>query len=270
MEFEHSFNLAYKIFQSIPSIWTFFLLMLRFTGLLMLLPGIGGGAIGMLVRAPAIVVLSFASLLASKTAPFPADWGILITQCSSEYLFGIAMGMIPLAMVCGAQMAGFLSGSTMGLGAANLIDPTLGQSTSDIGRIFGDMTIMLFLFMGGHYVVIHEVAGFSSQITPGAFNVNDLSIDLLFNRVGEIFRVGVMISSPVLVALLLTQFVMGLVTKAVPSVNVFVVSFPLTIGIGLVLTMLSLPEVFHFLEREFEGVDTSLQGLAESAIVSQK
>ena len=41
-----------------------------------------------------------------------------------------------------------------------------------------------------------------------------------------------MLSAPVMVALLLTQFVMGLISQAVPTVNIFIVSFPLTIGIG--------------------------------------
>jgi flagellar biosynthetic protein FliR len=59
-----------------------------------------------------------------------------------------------------------------------------------------------------------------------------------------------MIAAPVIVALLLTNFVMGLISKAVPTVNIFIISFPLTIGIGFFLTMFALPEVAYFLQRE--------------------
>jgi flagellar biosynthesis protein FliR len=55
----------------------------------------------------------------------------------------------------------------------------------------------------------------------------------------------------VVVALLLTNFVLGIISKAVPTVNVFIISFPLTIGVGLTISIIALPEVAVFLEREF-------------------
>jgi flagellar biosynthesis protein FliR len=43
-----------------------------------------------------------------------------------------------------------------------------------------------------------------------------------------------------------------LISKAIPTINIFIVSFPLMIGIGLSISILALPEVVHFLDREFE------------------
>ena len=70
-------------------------------------------------------------------------------------------------------------------------------------------------------------------------------------------------ASPVIVALLLTNFVMGLITKAVPQVNIFIVSFPLTIGIGLVLSALSLPEIMVLFDREIAGIESTIAVLLE-------
>jgi flagellar biosynthesis protein FliR len=43
---------------------------------------------------------------------------------------------------------------------------------------------------------------------------------------------------------------MGLISKAIPTVNIFLISFPLTIGIGFAISILALPEVANFLAGE--------------------
>ena len=93
---------------------------------------------------------------------------------------------------------------------------------------------------------------------PGSFTISEATLRLVIERSGDIFAACVLISAPVIVALLLTQFVMGLVTKAVPSVNIFIVSFPLTIGIGLVLTALALPDTLRFAEQELQKVEADV------------
>jgi flagellar biosynthesis protein FliR len=75
---------------------------------------------------------------------------------------------------------------------------------------------------------------------------------------------AVMLSAPVIVALLLTQFVMGLISKAVPTVNIFIISFPLTIGIGLLLTIAALPEMMVYMEKHFFKIDKLVVSVSES------
>lgn len=259
-------QLGPKILNDLPLLWTFLLLATRFAGMMLIMPGVGGGMSGMVVRYPAILVLAFAAMPSSGiSAALPSDWAILLLQVGSEFMLGFALAMIPLMMVSGVQMGGYLSSTSMGLGAGNLMDPTLGMPSTDLARIFGDLSVVIFLLLGGHYMVIHAVSGLSGEIVPGSFVASDLSLDLLLRSGEDIFRIGVMISAPVIVALLLTQFVMGLITRAVPTVNVFVVSFPLTIGIGLILSLLSIPELYRFLQHEFVSVDRRVGGFAESA-----
>ena len=255
------FQTATDMFQRLDVVWTFFLLCSRYTGLFLLLPGIGGGPMGIYIRYPAILVLSAVSLDMQLVAPMPDNWAILSAQISTELLFGFAMGMIPLMLVSGVQLAGHMSSTAMGLGAGNLMDPTLGVMVTDISRLFGDLTVILFLLMGGHHVLIYAVSGVGLGIVPGSLLLTDGSADLLIRLSADIFSAGVMMSAPVVVALLLTQFVMGLITKAVPTVNVFVMSFPLTIGIGLVLTVLSMPEIYALLRTQFNEMPRAIDAL---------
>lgn len=244
-------------------LWTFMLLNTRFIGMMSLLPGIGGGAQGLKTRFGATLLMALASMPATQMVSPPDNIVMMGAGLLSEMVLGAAIAFIPSLLIAGAQTAGQLSSTTMGLGASQLFDPSMGASVSGLAKLFGDMVVLVFLLVGGHYVVIKAVSGLGGEIIPGTFLMGGLSTELLINRTAHVFHAGVMISAPVIVALLLTQFVMGLITKAVPTVNIFIVSFPLTIGIGLVLSALSLPDLVALIDRDVRASENSILVLLE-------
>lgn len=249
---------SHKIFENLGLIWTFMLLCSRFAGFFTLVPGIGMGERGLMIRAPAMLVFALTAMVSSPQAVLPDNPVMMGAILLSEYMFGVIIGMIPMIVVAGVQTGIQLASTTMGLGMGNLMDPTLGIQVSDISRIVGDITVVLFLMLGGHHVVLHAVSGMSGSIVPGSFFITDFTIDLLIDRTATIFSFGVILAAPVIVALLLTNFVMGLITKAVPTVNIFIVSFPLTIGIGLILIVLSLPDMSTEIIRQISGIENQV------------
>jgi flagellar biosynthetic protein FliR len=251
--------------ENLDLIWTFMLLFTRYAAFMLLVPGIGAGMKGIPVRKAGILAMTYASVISGQHALLPGNLVEMFLQIVSEALLGGTIGLIPLMAISGVQMGGMLSSVTMGLGASQMIDPTSGGNSTSVARLLGDLLVILFLLVGGHHVLIYAVSGLGGTIVPGTFMIGETSTRLLLERSGDIFRVGVLISAPVIVALLLTQFMLGLMTKAVPSVNIFIVSFPLTIGIGLVLTSLSIPEIFTFFQKEFTGVENAILILVRDA-----
>lgn len=265
MQEERLLQLGHGMLESLPLFWTFVLLSARFTGLMLLLPGIGQGLMGLAVRFPAVMVLAFASLDRSNQAALPANILDMAIFLGAEVLLGLAIGLIPLIVVAGAQTAGQLASTAMGLAGAQLFDPTAGGPLSDISRIMGDLVVILFLLLDGHHVAVYAASGLGGEIAPGSFVPGAGTTELLVRQTAAIFWAGVMLSAPAVVALLLTQFVMGLISKAVPTVNIFIISFPLTIGIGLILTILTLPEMSVFIERELMMLEPSVKIIASEA-----
>jgi flagellar biosynthetic protein FliR len=254
-----------EMLQRLDLIWTFILLLIRFGVMFLVLPGIGSVSKMGTIKTPAVFIMALTATTSSAPAVLPADWSLLIAQASSEALLGFGLGLIPYLVISGVQTGAQVASTTMGLGMSTLIDPTTGQQTSDMSIILGDLMIIIFLFLGGHHAVIYAAAGLGGQIIPGTYLVTANSIDLLARETGAIFKVGLLISAPVLVALLLTNFVMGLISKAVPTVNIFIISFPLTIGIGLIIFLLALPDIAIFMERQFAGVEEHLLMLIRDA-----
>lgn len=256
-----SFTLPFLILSKIDLVWTFFLLLTRFAIFMSIVPGIGMGMSGLTIRMPAVVIMAMVSVRPDQTAGVPPDIAVMSAQLLSEIIVGAMIGIIPLLIVSGAQAAGQLAAGTMGLTGSQLFDPSAGASVSDISKIYGDLTVALFLLLGGHYSAIHLLSTLGDHMVPGSFMLSDGSINMLIDRSAKVLSAGVMLSAPVVVALLLTNFVMGMVSKAVPTVNIFIVSFPLTIGIGMFLIVLSLPEAFVFVRNELSEVERVWQVL---------
>jgi flagellar biosynthetic protein FliR len=243
------------LLRSSDAVWTFLLLSTRYMTFFMSMPGIGDGTKGLAVRGSAIFMFSILSLQSSPHAKMPADWAMMTVAIVSEGALGFIVGLLPRLIVSGAQMAGQLASTSMGLGSAQLFDPTTGGSVSDIAKIYGDLVVVLFLLLGGHHVLIHALSGLNSTLVPGTFVVSDQNINSIIDISSAVFESGVLISAPVIVALLLTQFVMGILSKAVPTVNVFIVSFPITIGIGLGLTILGLWDFAALIKPEVLSIE---------------
>ena len=235
--------------------WTFVLLLARHISFLSVVPGIGGGFGGIAVRYPAAAVLTFAATATTSPVPVPPHMLAMGTQLLSEVLLGAVVGLVPILIVTGAQTAGHIASGTMGLNGAQLVDPTTQSPMPDLARLYGDMAVLVFLLVGGHYVAIYHLSGLESAVPPGSFLVSVSGLQALVNQSADIFQVGCMIAAPVIVALLLTNFVMAVISKAVPTVNIFIVSFPLTIAVGLVISILALPEVVHYLGRKFADIE---------------
>ena len=64
-----------------------------------------------------------------------------------------------------------------------------------------------------------------------------------------------------MVALLLTKLALAILGRAVPQLNAMMVSFPITIGVGLVMFGLSLPVVSNVIARWVQELPASTDGL---------
>ena len=251
MEVNQVNQVALALLERLDVGWTFLLLATRYMVFLMLVPGLGGGISGVTLRYPAALILAFVSFKMQRVVDVPPHVVDMVLQIVSEVLLGAVVATVPMLIVAGAQTAGHLATGTMGLNGAQMFDPATSTQLSDLSRIYSDLTILLFLLLGGHYIAIAGLSGLSVDIQPGSFVLSGEGLRTLVDQSGRIFQIGCLIAAPVVTALLLTNFVMGIISKAIPTVNIFIISFPLTIGVGFAISIIALPEVSRLLIREF-------------------
>ena len=80
----------------------------------------------------------------------------------------------------------------------------------------------------------------------------------IIDMTAQVFFMAIQISAPVITALFLTSLALGIVARTVPQMNVFIVGFPLKIGVGVAMIMITLPLFQVVLIKLFSDIGPNL------------
>lgn len=216
--------------------------LLRISGLVLVAPIFGANVVP--ARAKVVLSLSLAVLVA-PLAPAPAGLNPLsaagVLAMAVQLAIGIAIGFAVQLAFDALVMAGQTIAMTMGLGFATLVDPGRGASTPVLSQFFLILGLLLFVSVDGHVALIEVLVESFRWAPAGAAGLHNDGLWELLLWAGEIFRSGLVIALPAVVALLGMNLGMGIVSRAAPQLNLFAVGFPVAMLFGFVVMLLSLP-----------------------------
>jgi len=118
--------------------------------------------------------------------------------------------------------------------------------------------ILIFLAIDGHHIFLQVAVESYKILPPGVFNISGEAIPYLLKLSSRIFSLGIQFSAPILAVLLLSGLILGILSRVFPQLNVFLLSFPLNIGISFTVIGLTLPLVTILLRREFDNLGERL------------
>jgi flagellar biosynthetic protein FliR len=145
----------------------------------------------------------------------------------------------------------------MGLGFATLVDPERGANTPVIGQLFMILGTLTYLAINGHLVLLAALAHSFQSLPIGTANVDR---DLLLGMAiwgARVFESGLLIALPAVVALVIVNLALGVVTRAAPQLNLF--------GIGFTITLLA---GFFVLMVGMDGIMVGISSLLDSALTA--
>ncbi|QLI80711.1 flagellar biosynthetic protein FliR [Chitinibacter fontanus] len=215
---------------------------LRIMGMLLVDPFFSSRRIPVRVRVGLAIFLTLVvvpALPPMPSVPVVSPDGMLIAV--RELLVGISIGFVMRLVFTAVEMAGHLAGLQMGLGFASFYDPQNASNTLAVAQLMSLLMILLFLALNGHLMMLRILLESMLQLPVGQVHLNGKGFELVALYGGVIFRSAVLLSLPVLAALLITNLSIGVMTRAAPQLNVFAIGFPLTLGIGFAALYYSLP-----------------------------
>ena len=171
-----------------------------------------------------------------------------VTGIFHEVMVGGIMGLTLQIVIAALVVAGQAIAGSMGLSMANMIDPNLGNVPS-LSQFFLIIGTLLFLSLGGHLIMI-SVLYSSFELIPiasGGFSTEMILSLLTWSS--QIFTGAVVIAFPIMIGLLLVNSLLGLVSRAAPSLNVFAIGFPALIPLGLGMLLLTMTIWFEQVEN---------------------
>jgi flagellar biosynthetic protein FliR len=180
----------------------------------------------------------------SQLPPMPLvalDAPAALAIVAQQLLLGVALGFAVRIVFAAVEFAGEVMGLQMGLNFAGFFDPvSAGQGTAT-GRIFGTLVAWLFVVVNGHLVVLAALVR-SFEVFPVSPHPLEFLQRLQPHAWGsEIFALGLWIALPLVAMLLFVNLVLGVISRVAPQMNVFAIGFPVTLGVGLIGMLATLP-----------------------------
>jgi flagellar biosynthesis protein FliR len=207
-----------------------------------------------------IMSLSLAFLMA-PLVQIPATLSIFsaagLLAAVQELLIGVAIGMVMQLAFESLTFAGQTVSMTMGLGFATLVDPQRGAQTTVLGQMFMIFGMLTYLAINGHLVLLGALAQsfHSMPIGGGHIDGNFLLSVVLWGA--RVFESGLLIALPAVIALVIVNLALGVVTRAAPQLNLFGVGFTITLLCG-----------FFVLIAGLDGIMSGISTLINDALTA--
>lgn len=233
----------------------------RILALLSVAPVLGNLAVP--VRVKVGLGIFVALVVAPTLEPMPkielvSAPGLLVL--GQQIMIGLAMGFAMRIIFSAIELAGEIAGLQMGLGFATFFTPHSDGSSLVLGRFLGLLGTLAFLSFNGHLLMLSALIDSFNAFPIFTEPFSNMGWKRLAEWGSIIFSVGLQLALPVVAALLIVNLALGILTRASPQLNVFAVGFPITLMVGMVALMLSLPHFTPVIERLItEGLQTMLE-----------
>lgn len=236
----------------------------RLLGLVASAPLFSNRALSVRIRLIVGLAIAIAILPALPAMPpVPASSSLALLMLTQQMFIGIAIGFTMRLMFAAVDVAGELIGLQMGLSFAVFFSPQTGGQTSVIAEFIGLLTLMVFITLNGHLMLI-DVLVISFDWLPVTTAPSNAGAWGLIVRYGSVmYATGLLLALPMVAALLITNTALGVLTRSAPQLNLFAVGFPVTLSVGFLVLLISLnnlaPALQLLFERGFQAIDEVLR-----------
>ncbi len=221
-----------------PILWPF----LRALALFSALPVLGTRTVPMRVRVALAAFIAFAAQPSLPEQPLVTlDSPLAVMLVVQQVLIGVALGFAVRVVFTAIEFAGEVIGLQMGLNFAAFFDPMSAGTATATSRFFGTSVAWLFIVMNGHLMIIGALIQSFTTFPVGPEPFAFLRATQPQTWGAEIFRTGLWIALPLVAMLMLVNLVLGIISRVAPQINVFAVGFPITLGVGLLGMLVTLP-----------------------------
>jgi flagellar biosynthesis protein FliR len=214
-----------------------------------------------------LAILTF-SYVGVKSIPFDQTFFLLILK---EAFIGLTLGFIGMILLYAIQTAGSFIDMQMGFSIASVIDPQTGSNSSLMGQFQYALAILFLLASNAHHLLIRGVIESYKTIPVDKLGVNlasDTVLQVITQTFYHMFLSAFMIAAPLVASLFLVDVALGIVSRAVPQLNIFVVGLPIKIFAGFLILFVLLPGYFLSLKGLFQSLvaamDAMLKGMGGS------
>ncbi len=239
----------------------YLLVIMRVSGFVMTAPFFSYSSVPMRIRA---AISIFLSLVVIQITPVIAlqytgvlGYAVLVLK---ETFLGITLGLMCSMCFYIINLAGQIMDMEMGLSMANMFDPMMNMQVSVTGNLYNYLLMLFLVVTNMHYYIIRAITDSFSYFNVGKAVFDTVSLkNVVIDFMANYFIIAVRIVLPVFACMLLINVVLGVLAKAAPQMNMFVVGMQIKVLVGLLILVLviqSFPMVADYIFDEMKDIIT--------------
>lgn len=178
--------------------------------------------------------------------------------CIKELLFGLVLGYVTTLFFAIVQTSGQVMDMQMGFGMVNVFDVQSNISIPITGNLLYTIMLLIFFIVNGHLRLIYIIQSTFANIPVGSVTLSPVIGLVALDVFVLAFMLAINVAMPMMAAGLMGEVVLGVLVRAIPQLNVFVVGIPLKIFIGFLMLLIILPIYVQFTDVIFREMFTSI------------
>ncbi len=216
------------------------LVLMRITGFVFLCPGFSFKGLPNMFKITLSFGFSIIVYLTIPDIPLVDDMLYFSILILKESLFGLAIGYVVQLIYGIIEIAGQLIDLQVGFAMGSMYDPNLGRNISNYGRMYYWLSICIFFLLDMHHRVIETLIKSFEYVPITTISFHGFSILGIINLFSKVFELAINLAAPMIIAVLVIDVVLGIISKTVPQINVLMLGMPLKSMMSFVLTMIML------------------------------
>lgn len=247
----------------------FLLVMMRMTGLVVFNPVFGRRNVPNMLKAALAFMLAVVAGLPMEPATgeelalYTSNVVMFMLLAAKELIFGYLIGLIVNMYFSIVTIAGEIMDLQMGLSMSRMYDPGSNIQMPLAGSFFNIALIFMFFITNSHMSMI-QMTVISFDISPVmSFHFNSSIGASIFNLFAHVFMLSLKFAFPIMAAELVAETGIGIIMRAVPQINVFVVGVQLKVIVAIFIMIAIAPVSTWF----FEGMLGEMNARIYDALV---
>ena len=162
-----------------------------------------------------------------------------------EILFGSAIGFITQLFFSAVDIAGSFVDYQVGFSMAEVFDPSWGMSSSYFGKVYYWIAMAIFFLTDIHHLFIKALVYSFDWYPVALLSLSDFGVEGILKLFVLMFGTGLKLAAPFMIGAILTEIVLGVLSRTVPQINVLILSMPLKVLVALVFMLTFLPTLIR-------------------------
>lgn len=241
-------------------VFAFLLTFVRVGTTVMIMPGLGDSFISERIRLHMALGLSFVlfplvmTYMPAVVPPFYA----LVALIAQELIIGLMIGTVARIFMTALDTAGMVISAQSGLANAQVFNPSMAAQGSLVGALLSVTGVLVLFATNLHHMLIMGIVESYKTFPLGKMPDVGSMAELISYAVSASFTIGVKLAMPFIVMTMLIYVGMGVLSRLMPQVQVFMLALPLQILLSIIMLMLVFSAIFTYWVAQYHDAISSL------------